>query len=36
MKIALIIPDGFKNLDYLSTLLNEITCDEIISGSYDR
>lgn len=33
MKIALIVPDSFKNLDYVSTLLDRIECDEIISGS---
>lgn len=33
MKIALIIPDQFENLDYLTKILDGIDCDEIISGS---
>ena len=33
MKVALIVPDGFKDLAYLSTVLDGIDCHEIISGT---
>lgn len=33
MKIALIVPDKFDDIDFLTTILDDIVCDEIISGS---
>jgi len=33
MKVALIVPDDFKDLNFLAPILDQINCEEIISGT---
>jgi len=33
MKVAIIVPDDFVDLDFLTSILDQINCEEIISGT---
>ncbi|MBN2833064.1 MAG: hypothetical protein JXK50_07045 [Campylobacterales bacterium] len=33
MKVALIVPNDFEDLNFLTTILDQINCEEIISGT---
>lgn len=35
MKVALIVPNDFADLNFLTSILDQINCEEIISGTSD-